>query len=96
MQCKPAHSRRCRDCADTVQVTGIVWELELGSGVAVAKCVMLDTCAGISFGSDGGVVSEHANKNRVSNNGPDAFTVSSLVMSMVQIGCRSYARSPLL
>jgi hypothetical protein len=48
-----------------VQVAGIVWELGYGSVVAVAKCVMLDTCAGISCGNDGGVVSEHARESRM-------------------------------
>ena len=45
----------------------------------------------MSFGSDGGVVSEQANKNRVSNSGPDVFMVSSLMMSIVQTDCLSYA-----
>ena len=77
-------------------MTGIVLELELGSGIAVANGDLLDNCAGMSFGNDGGVVSEHANNNRGSNSGLNAFMVSSLMMSMVQTDCLSYARSPLL
>ena len=61
VQCKPAQSLKCRDSAETVQAAGIVWRIEVGIRVGVAKWILLSDCAFISDADDGGVVSEHAN-----------------------------------
>lgn len=46
-----------------MQVTGIVWGMELGRLVGVVNGDLLDNCTGVSCRGDGGVVSEHANEN---------------------------------